>query len=150
MPSGCGSRTARSRSRRGSGARTRRSRRCQCALRTGTCTTWPACAPSGPISAGDADLLLVLGLGRLEQAPPGLHVRPALEQGPALALGHPTPDAELDPVVQGVGQALGADDTGHADLLGPVLLSSLDEQRIGVGCAACPSAGPVRSEAFGP
>ena len=73
---------------------------------------------------------------------------PALEQGPTLTLGHAAPDAELDPVVQRVGQALGADDAGHADLLGPVLLRSLDEQRVGVGRAASPPARPVRARSL--
>ena len=94
--------------------------------------------PDRQPALGDAWLRSCSALAASSRATPGLDVGPALEQGPALALGHATPDAELDPVVQRIGQALGADDAGHADLLGPVLLSSLDEQRVRVGCAASP------------
>ena len=85
----------------------------------------------------------VVGAGLLEQAGPGPHVRPALEQGPALALGHPAPHAVLDPVVEGVGQALGAHDAALADDLGLVLGGPLHEQLVGVAGAARAPVVPV-------
>ena len=76
--------------------------------------------------------MLVVVAGGLEQLPPGRHVGPAAEQRTALTLGHAAPDAELDAVVEGVGQALRADRAAHADGLGAVLRGPLDEQRVGV------------------
>ena len=56
-----------------------------------------------------------------------------LEQGTTLTLGHPAPDAELNPVVQRVRTALGEDravttDHGRFTLGGPAY-----EQLVGVG-----------------
>ena len=72
---------------------------------------------------------------------PGRDVRPAAQQRPALTLGHAAPHAELDAVVEGVGQALGADRAAHADGLRAVLRGTLDEQRVRVCPPAC---GPGR------
>src|SRR3954468_16044011 len=73
------------------------------------------------------------GARRVEQLPPGADVGTAAQEGPALALGHATPDAELDAVVQCVGQALGPDRAAHADRLRPVLRRAGDEQVVRVG-----------------
>ncbi len=55
-----------------------------------------------------------------------------LQEGPALALGHPTPDAPLDLVLEGLGQALGLHRAPGAELLGLVLLGSTHEQLVGL------------------
>ena len=78
-----------------------------------------------------------------EQLLPGGDVGAALQDGPALALGHAAPDAELDPVVQGVGQALGPDRAGQAHGLGPVLSGTGDEELVRVGVVAGRGSGPV-------
>ena len=140
-------RTPRCRSRRGAGAADRRPRPGRAARGSA-----PRCADRRPLSgraAADAAARcdgvsgsrcrssrrwLVLVAGGLEQPPPGRDVRPAAQQRPALALGHAAPDAELDPVVQGVGQALGAHRAAHADGLGAVLRGPLHEQRVRVSC----------------
>ena len=67
----------------------------------------------------------------------------ALEQRPALALGHPAPDAELGAVVEGVGQALGDDRAALADDLGGLLGRALDEEGVGVRLRAPPQRRPV-------
>ena len=98
--------------------------------------TWPP-------EAGGAQAALVLVAGGLEQGAPRRDVRTAAQQRPALTLGHAAPDAELDPVVQGVGQALGAHGAAHAHGLGPVLRCPLHEQRVRVAGPACPPRRPV-------
>ena len=103
----------------------------------------PSQLGGGVGSASDLQDALVLGARGLEQPPPGDHVRPAAQQGAALTLGHPAPDAELDAVVERVGQALGAHRAAHADGLGPVLGSALDEQGVRVRGAARATGRPV-------
>ncbi len=76
--------------------------------------------------------VLVLVARGLEQVPPRGDVRAAAQQGAAFALGHAPPDTELDPVVEGVGEALGAHRTPAADRLGAVLGRPLDEQFVRV------------------
>ena len=70
--------------------------------------------------------------------------RAAPEQRTALPLGHPAPHAELDPVVQRVREALGADGAAAADQLGPVLRRALDEKLVRVRSLARGAGGPVR------
>ncbi len=59
-----------------------------------------------------------------------------LEQGPALTLGHPAPDAEFDPVVQRIGTALGDDRTVPADHSCFSLRGAAHEQLVRVGRSA--------------
>src|SRR6476659_5820472 len=94
-------------------------------------------SPAEPGLAGDGSGLAVPLVARLEvdhcrlqQTAPGGDVRAAAQQSPALALGHATPDPELHAVVQGVGQALGADGATQADALRAVLRGALHEQRV--------------------
>ncbi len=54
---------------------------------------------------GGMDLLLMLHAGCLQETTPRRHGRPATKERPTLAFGHPAPNAMLDAVVQGVGQA---------------------------------------------
>src|SRR5262245_50311951 len=68
----------------------------------------------------------------LEHPPPARHLGVAAQQRPTLPFGHATPHAELDPVVQGVGEALVAHRAPPADPLRHVLLRALDEQRVWV------------------
>ena len=82
------------------------------------------------------------GAGLLEHGTP-LGVRVALEEGPALALGHPTPDAPLDLVLQGLSEALGLHRAPGAHLLGLVLLGSTHEQLVGLAHTASSLACPV-------
>ena len=90
---------------------------------------------------GQRSQALVLIADR-EERPPGVDVRPPAQQHAALALGHPAPDAELGPAVQGVGQAVHPHRAAHADRLGLVLRGADDEQRFRVdipaGAARCP------------
>ena len=72
-------------------------------------------AELGPLAPRQDPLPLVLVLRGLQQVPPRRDVRAAAQQGAALTLGHAAPDAELDPVVEGVGETLGADHAPHAD-----------------------------------
>lgn len=70
-----------------------------------------------------------------------------LEQhGPALTLGHSTPDAELDAVVEGVGEALGDDRAPLADHFGVLLGRPPHEQGVGVDAHAPPFARPMLRE----
>ena len=78
-------------------------------------------------SADDA----VLALGR-EEFGPGHDLGMLLEQGAALTLGHSAPDAELDPVVERVGPALGDDRTVTTDDGGFALSGTADKQLIGI------------------
>ena len=55
-----------------------------------------------------------------------------LEQCAPLPFGHPTPDAELDPVVQRVGAALRDDRTVPADDGRLALRGAADEEFVGV------------------
>ena len=72
----------------------------------------------------------VLDHRRLEQRAPRRDVRTLAQDGPALALGHATPHAPLDLVVQRLGQALGADGATATHELGTVLLGPSDEQLV--------------------
>ena len=56
-----------------------------------------------------------------------------LEQGTSLTFGHPTPDAELDPIVQGIGAALRDDRAVPADHRSFALGGATDEQLIRIG-----------------
>ena len=82
--------------------------------------------------------------GRLEQAPPRVHIRVAAQQGAPLALGHAAPDAELGPVVEGVGQALGEDRALLQTILAVLLRGPLHEQGVRVVAHATSLARPVR------
>ena len=59
-----------------------------------------------------------------------------LEQGATLTLGHSAPDAELDPVVQSVGAALGDDRTVPTDDRGLALGGAANEELVGIGRSA--------------
>ena len=61
----------------------------------------------------------------------------------ALPLGHASPDAELDSVVERIRKALRANRASPADQLGAILRCSLDEQFVRVGSLACGACGPV-------
>ena len=74
----------------------------------------------------------------LEDVAPRGDVGTATQQRTTLPLGHATPHAELHPVVEGVGQAFGADRTAHAHGLGAVLRGTLDEQGVRVAGLAGP------------
>ncbi len=89
------------------------------------------------------NVLLVALTSLLEQLTPGLDVRPPPQQGTALPLGHPAPDAKLDAVVQRVGQAFGPDLATPADQLGSVLRCALDKKLVRVGSFAGGACGPV-------
>jgi len=71
-----------------------------------------------------------------EELGSGADVRATAEQSPALALGHPTPHAELGAVVEGVCEALGDDRAALADHLGRTLGLALHEEGVGVGAGA--------------
>lgn len=79
-------------------------------------------------SADDA----VLALDR-EELSPRDDLGMLLEQGAALTLGHPAPDAELHPVVEGVGTALRDDRTVTANDGSFALRRSAHEQLVGIG-----------------
>ena len=82
--------------------------------------------------AGEDALAIEFILCGLEQVAPRGDIRTTAEQCAALALSHAAPHAELDAVVEGIGQAVGAHDATGANGLGPVLGGSLDEQGVRV------------------
>jgi len=79
---------------------------------------------------GSADAAL---LALVEEVRPRHHVGVLLEQGPALALGHASPNAELDLVVQRVRPALLHYRTVTADHRGLPLGGPPDKQFVGIG-----------------
>ena len=93
---------------------------------------------------------LVLLLGGLQQLTPRRDVGPPAQQRATLALGHAAPDTELDPVVEGVREALGAHRAATADQLRPVLRGALHEQRVGIRVTAGGAGGPIRDPHLGP
>src|SRR3954454_11368538 len=70
-------------------------------------------------------------------------MRMTAQQSPPLPFRHASPDAELDPVVQGVGEALVADRAAAADPFRHVLLGALHEQRVRIATLTRRHAGPV-------
>ena len=89
----------------------------------------------------------VLALGG-EELGPGNHLGVLLEQGATLTLGHATPHAELHPVVQGVGAALGDHRAVPANDRGLALRGATHEEFIGIRPAAA-SLGHPRDTGFG-
>src|SRR6202020_825931 len=73
----------------------------------------------------------VLALGT-EELRPGHHLGVLLEQRPPLTFGHPTPNTELDTVVQRVSAALQHDRTVPADDRSLTLCRPPDKQFVGV------------------
>src|SRR5690606_21469483 len=69
----------------------------------------------------DARPALVLRARGLQQPAPGGHGRPAAQQCAALTFRHASPHAELDAVVQCVGETFRAYRASGAHRLGPVL-----------------------------
>src|SRR5690606_41715932 len=105
------------------------------------CGRWAICCLASTVHVL-ADVL-VLGASRLEKCTPGSDIRAASKQCPALALGHASPDPELDPVVEGVCQTFGTDRTSEADSLGAVLRGPLSEELIWVRAPARRLARPI-------
>jgi hypothetical protein len=79
---------------------------------------------------------VVRGAGAEKQLSPRPHVRSGAQQSPALPLGHPAPDAELDAVVECVGEAFGAHRTSAADRPRFTLPRPGDEESFRVGRSA--------------
>jgi hypothetical protein len=71
-----------------------------------------------------------------EEVGPGNHFGVLLEQRATLTLGHPAPDTEFDPVVEGIGAALEDHRAMPADDGGFALGRTADEQFVGVGLPA--------------
>src|SRR3954468_8864166 len=71
-----------------------------------------------------------------EEVGPGDHLGVLLEQSPTLALGHATPDTELDSVVEGVGAAFRDHRTVPTDHCGFALGRAAYEQFVGIGLPA--------------
>ena len=88
-------------------------------------------------------LPLVLVTRPLEQFAPRGHFGPPTQERTPLPLGHPTPDTELDSVVERIRKALRANRATPADQLGAILRRALDEQLVRVGSLACGACGPV-------
>ncbi len=80
-----------------------------------------------------------------EEVGPGHHLGVLLEQRAALTLGHPTPDTELDAVVEGVGPALRDHRAVPADDCGFALGRAADEQFVGVGLPATSLGNPCNT-----
>ena len=92
--------------------------------------------PRRPSSGQHARAPLVLDARGLQQPAPGSDRGTPAQQCAALPLRHSAPHAELDAVVQRIGQALRAHRASGAHRLGPVLRCSLNEQFIRIGSAA--------------
>lgn len=85
-----------------------------------------------------SDRVLVLSL-RCEEIGPGFDLGMLLEKSAALTLGHPSPDTELDAIVEGVRAALKHHGAVSADDCGLALRGAAHEQFIGIDLAAsCP------------
>jgi len=82
-----------------------------------------------------SDRGLVLTL-RLEERGPGIDLRVLLEERAALTFGHPTPDAEFDPIVERIGSALHEHRAVPADGGGLALRGTPYEELVGVDFAA--------------
>ena len=100
----------------------------------------------GDQPAVTSTLLLVAQRG-FEHLAPARHLRVPPQQRAPLALGHATPDTELDAVVERVGQALVPHRAATADSLRDVLLGALHEQRVRVSVLACRQSRPVSDHA---
>ena len=84
-----------------------------------------------------------LALDLRQHLGPRPDIRPTPQEGPALALGHPAPHAELGAVVEGIGEALGPDRAPLAHDLGGPLGLALDEEGVGIPVRAASPSGPV-------
>jgi hypothetical protein len=73
---------------------------------------------------------LLLFERHFEDSPPGADVGVLAQQCATLTFSHAAPDAELDPVVECIGETFEPDRTASADFLGVVLFSPLYEQRV--------------------
>ena len=82
--------------------------------------------------AGEDALAIEFILSCLQQVTPRGDIRTTAEKCAALTLGHATPDAELDAVVESIGKAVGAYHAAGANGLGPVLGGSLHEKGVRV------------------
>jgi hypothetical protein len=71
-----------------------------------------------------------------EEVSPGDHLGVLLQQSATLALGHATPDTELDAVVEGVGATLLDHRAVAADHGRLALCGAANEEFIGIGLAA--------------
>ncbi len=107
------------------------------------------CAIMGPCARSKAPRDLTRGRGAMlgtrirEQLAPGLDVRSPSQKCPALPFGHAAPHPELDSIVEGVSEALGANDASEAPGLHPVLSCTLDEEVVRVQVATGRVRGPV-------
>ena len=86
----------------------------------------------------------------MKQPSPRRDVRALAKKCAALPLCHATPNAEFDPVVESVGQALGPNATTSADDLGAVLGGTLHEQGIGIGGPTSGLSSPIRTDHLRP
>src|SRR5215212_7876376 len=77
-------------------------------------------------------VLLVAVHRGLEHLAPAGDLRVPAQQRPALPLRHAAPHPELDPVVEGICEALVPDRATAADPLRHVLFGALNEERVGV------------------
>lgn len=117
----------------------------------------PACSRVNRVdSAGRADLcravpvgrlVVVRGAGALQELSPGRHSWATSQDRPPFALGHPSPNAPLDPVVECLGQAFQPHRASATDGLGVMLRRTLYEQTIGLvqpaaGCESNPVTTP--------
>src|SRR5690606_3242430 len=89
-------------------------------------------------------------LGGLQEIPPGGDVGPPTQERAALPLGHAAPDAELDAVVQRIGQAFGPDRASATDELCPVLGGTLHKKRVRIRTSTGGTGGPIRDPHFDP
>src|SRR5260370_79008 len=103
--------------------------------------------PDGPDGSGPryglAAAVLRMHAAPLKQLAPRGHFGPAAQERTPLPLGHPTPDTELDSVVERIRKALRANRAAPADQLGAILRRALDEQLVRVSSLACGACGPV-------
>lgn len=79
---------------------------------------------------------------------PGNNIRVLFEQRATLPLGHASPDAELDAVVQGIGAAFGDHGAMAADDRGFALRGAAHEQFVRIGLAT-PGLRNPRNTRFG-
>ena len=81
---------------------------------------------------GEDALAIEFILSRLEQVAPRGDIRTTTKQSATLTLGHAAPHAELDAVIEGIGQAVSTHHAARANGFGSVLGCALYEEGVGI------------------
>lgn len=94
----------------------------------------PSCFP-GTCFIGSGESVVFRTRG-LKQAAPGRDQGAPSQESPPFTFGHAAPDSVLDPVIEGIGQALGTHRAAGTQGFGPVLGRALDEKLVRISGSA--------------